>query len=444
MPSPSLDATHDPSRRSWVASANDPATDFPIQNLPFGIFRAAGKTGAPCGGVAIGEHVLDVAAVAPWLGEAQPLAECLAGPTLQPLMELMPEAWAALRLSISDLLAVGRDRQSLVAAHIHRIESVEMFMPVRPGGFVDFFASIQHATNAGRIFRPDAPLLPNYKYVPIAYNGRTSTIGVGDAPVCRPRGQTRAAGERAPAFRPSRRLDFETELGVFLGGYSVQGTPVPLAQAWRHIFGFCLLNDWSARDIQAWEYQPLGPFLGKSFATTISPWIVTADALRPFRVPVRPRPPGDPEPLPYLADAEDRAHGALDIELETKLSTALMARHCDVPLRLGSASARELYWTVSQMVAHQTSNGCSIEAGDLYGTGTISGDTPEALGSLLEITRGGEQPLVLPNGERRTFLENGDEIIITARCAREGFVPIGFGRCAGRVGPAHGATCPLP
>jgi fumarylacetoacetase len=433
---PDLDRSHDPSRFSWVESANQPVSDFPVQNLPFGVFRKTGEDTAPRGCIAIGDHVLDVASVSPLLGEARRVAESLASSDLRPLMSLAPSAWTALRLALSDLLSAGGSDQKRVERHLHAGDAVQMFLPVRPGSFVDFFASIQHATNAGSIFRPTAPLLPNYKYVPVAYNGRASTIVVSENPVRRPAGQARAGEQEAPSFGPSRRLDFETELGVFLGGYSERGRRVPLQEAWRHVFGFCLLNDWSARDIQAWEYQPLGPFLGKSFATTISPWVVTADALRPFRVPLRERPPGDPAPLPHLTDERDAACGAIDVTLETRLATARMFQEGTHPAVLGTASARELYWTVGQMVAHLTSNGCNIEAGDLLGSGTVSGDAADALGSLLEITRAGQRPLSLPDGEQRTFLEDGDEIIITGRCVRPGFAPIGFGRCAGRITPA--------
>jgi fumarylacetoacetase len=428
-----LDRSHDPSRLSWVASANRADSDFPVQNLPFGVFREAGTNKAPRGGVAIGDHVLDVAAVSSLLGDVKPIADTLIAPDLRPLMSLGPPAWTALRLALSDLLSTENGDQKHVERHLHTSDGVEMFLPVRPGSFVDFFASIQHATNAGSIFRPTAPLLPNYKYVPVAYNGRASTIVVSGSPVNRPAGQTRLEGQEAPSFGPSRRLDFETELGVFLGGNSARGRPVPLREAWRHVFGFCLLNDWSARDIQAWEYQPLGPFLGKSFATTISPWVVTADAVRPFRVPLRERPPGDPAPLQYLADDEEWAGGAVDVVLETRLMTARMSRDSAGSIALGKASARELYWTVGQMVAHLTSNGCNVEAGDLIGSGTVSGDAADALGSLLEISRAGQHPLSLPNGEQRAFLEDGDEIVIAGRCEREGFAPIGFGRCAGRI-----------
>jgi fumarylacetoacetase len=416
-----------------VASANLANADFPVQNLPFGVFRESGSGKAPRGGVAIGDHVLDVAAVSSLLGEVKPIADTLIAPDLRPLMSLAPRAWTALRLALSDLLCAENGDQKDIEWHLHASDGVDMFLPVRPGSFVDFFASVQHATNAGSIFRPTAPLLPNYKYVPVAYNGRASTIVVSGSPVSRPAGQARVDGQEAPSFGPSQRLDFETELGVFLGGYSERGRPVPLREAWRHVFGFCLLNDWSARDIQAWEYQPLGPFLGKSFATTISPWVVTADALRPFRVPLRERPTGDPAPLPHLSDDRDRAGGAVDVMLETRLATTRMLRENAGSMVLGKASTSELYWSVGQMVAHLTSNGCNIEAGDLFGSGTVSGDAAHALGSLLEITRAGKEPLPLPGGEQRTFLEDGDEIVITGRCARKGFAPIGFGRCAGRV-----------
>jgi fumarylacetoacetase len=431
-----LDRSHNQSRLSWVASANRTDSDFPVQNLPFGVFRETGTNKAPRGGVAIGDHVLDVAAVSSLLGEVKPIADTLIAPDLRPLMSLAPSAWTALRLALSDLLSAGNGDKERVERHLHARDGVEMFLPVRPGSFVDFFASIQHATNAGSIFRPTAPLLPNYKYVPVAYNGRVSTIVVSGSPVSRPAGQARVDGQEAPSFGPSQRLDFETELGVFLGGYSEQGRPVPLREAWRHVFGFCLINDWSARDIQAWEYQPLGPFLGKSFATTVSPWVVTADAVRPFRVPLRERPPGDPAPLPHLADDRDRVNGAIDVVLETRLTTTRALRANSGSIVLGKASARELYWTVGQMVAHLTSNGCNVEAGDLLGSGTVSGDAADALGSLLEITRAGQKPVSLPGGEQRTFLEDGDEIAITGRCTRPGFAPIGFGRCAGHITPS--------
>lgn len=441
---PELDRSHDQSRRSWIETANRPDADFPVQNLPYGVFRRIGSHAAPRAGVAIGDFVLDVSSIAPLLDGAKSVAEALRAPDLRPLMSLDPSAWTDLRLALSDILSAGDQRQAQVQPHLIPAGEAEMYLPVRPGSFVDFFASIQHATNAGSIFRPSAPLLPNYKYVPVAYNGRASTIVVSGTTVLRPSGQIRPDPEQAPAFAPSRRLDFEAELGVFLGGCTDRGSPVRLRDAWRHVFGFCLLNDWSARDIQAWEYQPLGPFLGKSFATTISPWIVTAHAVRPFRVPLAKRSEDDPAPLAHLADDDDLAFGAVDVRLQTRLATE-RSRSAGAPAALlGEASAKELYWTVGQMVTHLTSNGCNIEAGDLFGSGTVSGHTPDSLGSLLEITRAGNQPLTLPDGETRTFLEDGDEITMAARCERPGFASIGFGRCSGLIAPARDPNASTP
>jgi len=433
-----IDDTHAPERRSWVASANRSGTDFPIQNLPFGVFRTAGSDDAGRIGVAIGDRILDLAAIADRVGtEVEDAAAVLSAPSLAPLMGREPRLLRALRRALVRMQA-GSPDQAALEPHLVAMAEAQMLLPVRPGSFVDFFASIQHATNAGSLFRPTAPLLPNYKHVPIGYNGRASTIRVDGAGVRRPNGQRRRDGEDAPAFGPSLRLDYEMELGIFLGGASAVGEPVAIADAWRHVFGFCLLNDWSARDIQAWEYQPLGPFLGKSFATSISPWIVTAEALKPFRVPASARPPGDPSPLPYLLDPADQRAGGVDIQVSAWLHTAAAKAAGAAAMRLGSASAAGLYWTPAQMVAHQTSNGCNLEAGDLYGTGTISGEGSDALGSLLEITRGGSAPLALPDGDSRSFLQDGDELSLTARCERPGFVPIGFGACRGTVLPALG------
>ncbi|MCA0317657.1 MAG: fumarylacetoacetase [Proteobacteria bacterium] len=427
-----IDETHAPDRRSWIASANDTHTEFPIQNLPFGVFRQARSDRAGRIGVAIGDRIVDLAGLASHLGnDIEDAATLLTAPSLAPLMGRAPRLWQALRRALVRLLEAGSRDQGTVEPHLVAMADAEMLLPARPGGFIDFFASIQHATNAGSLFRPTAPLLPNYKYVPIGYNGRASTIRVDGTGVRRPNGQRLRPGEESPTFGPSLRLDYEMELGIFLGGASTVGEPVAIADAWQHIFGVCLLNDWSARDIQAWEYQPLGPFLGKSFATTISPWIVTAEALKPFRVAASARPSGDPAPLPHLLDPADQAGGGIDIQVSAWLHAAGAA-----PARLGSASAAGLYWTPAQMVAHQTSNGCNLEAGDLYGTGTISGDGAQALGSLLEITRGGASPLALSNGDSRTFLRDGDELVLTARCERQGFAPIGFGACRGTILPA--------
>lgn len=428
-----LDETHDPARRSWVESANRPDCNFPIQNLPFGVFRRESH-GSGRIGVAIGDYILDLWQASSQLGQTiDNVAEFLQADSLRPLMSQPPSVWTNLRKALAKMLKTGSLSRRDCEPNLVPIAQAEMLMPVRPGGFVDFFASLQHATNAGSLFRPESPLLPNYKYVPIGYNGRASTIRIGGGQILRPSGQRKKSDQDAPDFGPSHRLDFETEIGVFLGGNTQIGHPIPIADAWQYIFGFCLLNDWSARDIQAWEYQPLGPFLGKSFATSISPWIVTADAVRPFRVPAFARATGDPKPLPYLFDLRDQEAGAIDIEIETWLRSDRMAKGDQPPARLNAVSAAKLYWTLAQMVAHQTSNGCNIEAGDLYGTGTVSGDTRDSLGSLLEITRGGAEPLTLPDEPPRTFLEDGDEITMMARCRRDGFVSIGFGVCSGRV-----------
>lgn len=432
-----LDETHDARATSWVDCANHPHTDFPIQNLPLCVFRPKGRAEAPRGGAAIGDRILDIAACAPLLdGVARRAAEATRAPTLNALMALDAEHWTALRRCLFALLVAGSRHRQAVEPLLFPMEEAELFLPARPGGFVDFFASINHATNAGRLFRPTAPLLPNYKFVPIGYNGRVSSLHLSGQPVRRPWGQTKVAEVEAPDFGPCVKLDYELELGIFLGGASELGTPVAIGDAARHVFGLCLLNDWSARDIQAWEYQPLGPFLAKTFATTLSPWIVTADALRPFRVAAAARAPGDPAPLPHLSDAQDAAFGAFDIEVEASLSTPDMTQKGLPAFRLGRVNARSLYWTPAQMIAHQTSNGCNLEPGDLYGSGTISGEDETALGSLLEITRNGTEPLSLPSGETRRFLEDGDAVTFRGHCSRPGFATIGFGTCTGRIAPA--------
>lgn len=427
-----LDETHDPARKSWVETANRPDGEFPIQNLPYGVFRRGAGDRRQIG-VAIGHMILNLAGLAASLDKTVAgTADVLAAPSLSPLMAQPQSTWTALRRALGTMLEADSSARAACEPHLLPADGVTLELPVRPGSFVDFFASIQHATNAGSLFRPTSPLLPNYKHVPIAYNGRASTIGVG-GDIRRPNGQRKLPDRDAPDFGPSRRLDYEMELGIFLGGNTRIGSPVPIAQAWQHIFGFCLLNDWSARDIQQWEYQPLGPFLGKSFATSISPWIVTADALRPFRVPARGRTGDDPGLLPYLNDRADREAGALDVNVETSVRSETMAARGLPPVKFGAASTADLFWTPAQMVAHQTSNGCNIEAGDLYGSGTVSGNSRVNLGSLLEITRGGSEPIALSEGMTRTFLEDGDEVTMTARCRRTGFASIGFGRCRGRV-----------
>ncbi len=430
-----LNETHDPARRSLVESANAPTCDFPIQNLPFGVFRSAGG-GAPRVGVAIGDQILDAAAAgAGFDGLAAEAARACATPPLNHVMALGPRACSALRLALSRALSVEHGDPN-IRRHLAPIANAVMAMPVAVPNFTDFYASVFHASNTGRAFRPDNPLLPNYKYVPVAYHGRASSIRVSGTPFKRPSGQRKPANEAAPSYGPSRNLDFELELGIYIGTPSELGSTVPIGNAAEHIFGYCLLNDWSARDVQGWEYQPLGPFLGKNFATTVSPWVITAEALAPFRNPALTRPPGDPAPLPYLDDGDDRAHGGLDVTLEAFIASAAMRRAGTAPLRLAQTSSANLYWTVAQMVAHHACNGCNLEAGDLLGSGTISGPDKSSWGSLLELTDRGREPIALPSGEARRFIEDGDEIIFRGYCIKDGFARIGFGECRAIILPA--------
>ena len=432
-----LNETHDPNRKSWVESANDPASDFPIQNLPLGIFRPA--LGAPRGGIAIGDRILDVAAAADLLsGLAARAAESCKASRLNDLMELGPHAWSALRQEVSRLLSAERsDWRHRVEPLLTPMAQADLLLPIEVPNYTDFFASVFHATNTGRMFRPDNPLMPNYKYVPVAYHSRASSVRVSGTPVVRPKGQIKPGDAPEPVYAACRALDYELELGVVIGTRSELGTPVPIGRAGEAVFGFCLLNDWSARDIQAWEYQPLGPFLGKNFCTTISPWIVTAEALAPYRTHAFRRPAGDPAPLPYLADAEDQERGGLAIEMSAYILTARMREQGLAPFRLSRSPFETLYWTVAQMIAHHTCNGCNLEVGDLIGSGTVSGPERSGWGSLLELSMRGREPIALPSGETRGFIEDGDEIIFRAQCAREGFARIGFGECRGVVLPAN-------
>jgi len=315
-----------------------------------------------------------------------------------------------------------------------RAASVRFWKPVAVGNYTDFYASIHHATNVGRLFRPDQPLLPNYKWVPIGYHGRASSLVVSGTEIRRPHGQIKPANDETPRFVPTSQLDYELEVAAYIGTGNPLGEPISVASVEEHIFGFSLLNDWSARDVQSWEYQPLGPFLGKSFATSISPWVVPLQAIEPFRVPVSPRSAGDPEPLPHLAD--DRGAGAIDLTLEVWLTTAAMRSASLPPVRLSSGNLRDLYWSFAQMIAHHTSNGCNLIAGDLLASGTVSGAEAGSQGCLLEITRRGESPLRLSNGEVRAFLEDGDEVILRGFCEREGFPRVSFGECRGVVASA--------
>jgi fumarylacetoacetase len=436
MPIP-LNETHDSARRSWVESANAPDADFPIQNLPYCVFRPAAGV-PPRVGVAIGDQILDVPACAAFFdGQAAEAARACQVLFLNPLMSHGVQAWSALRRALSRALSVEHGDGGRLAPHLTPMARAELRMPVAFRNFTDFFASIFHATNAGRLFRPDNPLMPNYKYVPVAYHSRASSVRVSGWSVKRPRGQRKAANEEAPSYGPSRNLDFELELGAFIGTATDLGQTVPVAQAADKIFGFCLLNDWSARDVQAWEAQPLGPFLGKNFATTISPWIVTAEALAPFRTAAFERPAGDPAPLPHLDDAEDRAQGGIDITLEAYILTEAMRRDGAAPQRLTQSRFALMYWTVAQMVAHHTSNGCNLEIGDLIASGTVSGPDKSSWGSLLELTARGREPIKLPGGETRGFIEDGDEIIFRGFCAKPGYARIGFGECRAVVLPAE-------
>jgi len=435
-----IDATHDPRRQSWVESANG-HPDFPIQNLPFVSFSAGG--GKPRGGVAIGEEIFDLGqacAAGLFSADAADAAEAAAGPALNPLFALGSRARRALRAALSDLLAADGPARARIEPMrpvlLHKAADCRLHLPARVGDYTDFFAGIHHATNTGGMLRPDNPLLPNYKHMPIGYHGRASSVVASGAPIQRPSGQRKPASETVPTFGPSRNLDYELELGVFLGPGNPRGAPIPIAEAEEHIAGFCLLNDWSARDIQAWEYQPLGPFLAKSFATTISPYVVTPEALAPFRVPQAERPAGDPRPLDYLMSLEPDA--AFDITLEVLIHTPGLKAEGKPPQRLALSNARHLYWTVSQMIAHHACGGCNLEAGDLIGTGTISAPTADGLGSLLELTQGGRKPVALASGETRRFLEDGDEVIMRASCTRTGFVSIGFGECRGTIVPELG------
>jgi fumarylacetoacetase len=441
-----LDATHDPKVRSWLAAANLTGCPFPIQNLPFSEFRRTHSAEQFRGGVAIGDQIVDLAAVAEaniFMGAAADAVRAASLPSLNSLMQMGPPSWRALRQALFEALAQGSSAQGSLAQGsaqdalrkclVPQVDAT-FALPAQIGDYTDFYISIYHATAIGRQFRPDNPLLPNYKWIPIGYHGRSSSIGVSGQSFPRPRGQ-RAATAGAPTVGPSNRLDYELELGIFIGAGNPLGTPIPLADAENHIFGMCLLNDWSARDLQGWEYQPLGPFLAKNFATTISPWVVTLQALAPFRVPFN-RPASDPQPLPYLESARNREAGAIDIRLEALIQTEKMQRQRQPPQRLSETSFRHAYWTISQLVAHHTVNGCNLRAGDLFGSGTQSGPTAAEAGSLVELSHGGSRPLHIGTDERRTFLEDGDTVIFRGWCERPGAVTIGFGELQGRVLPA--------
>ncbi|WP_395703371.1 fumarylacetoacetase [Aquabacterium sp.] len=434
-----LNETHDPALRSWVASANAADTDFPIQNLPLAVFRRRGSHEAFRGGVAIGTQIVDLAAAVArgaFDGAAARAAQAAAGDSLNALMALGPAAWSALRLSLSRALREGAAAQPLLESCLVPQADADYTLPARIGDYTDFYTGIHHATTVGKLFRPDNPLLPNYKWVPIGYHGRSSSIVVSGTPVRRPLGQTKAAAE-TPQFGASQRLDYELELGFLIGTGNALGEPIAIEDAEAHLFGVALFNDWSARDIQPWEYQPLGPFLSKNFGSTLAPWVVTMEALAPFRAPLV-RPAGDPQPLPYLDGRDDRARGALDITLDVWLQTAQMREAGQGAVRLTRGNAGEAaYWTPAQLVAHHTVGGCNLQPGDLFGSGTLSGPGADQAGSLLELTQGGQRPITLPNGETRSFLADGDTLILRGSCERAGARRIGFGPCTGTVLPAR-------
>jgi fumarylacetoacetase len=434
-----VNKTHDPALTSWIESANSPDTDFPIQNLPFGVFSRKGDSERRVG-VAIGDQIVDIGeslSANLWSGKARDVARWCDRPSLNELMQAPRDSLSQFRGRLSELLTGTPGDDSVInplppGALVPMADAV-MFRPAEIGDYTDFYASIYHATNVGKIFRPDSPLLPNYKYVPIGYHGRASSIVISGAEVTRPNGQMLPNGAKDPTFGPTQMLDYEAEVGFFVGRGNDLGKPVPIDHAEERLFGICLVNDWSARDIQSWEYQPLGPFLSKSFATTISPWVVTWEALEPYRVPSFFRPPGDPQPLAYLNSEKDRNEGGIDLTIEVYIRSMLMREGRLRPSRLSAASLADMYWTAAQMLTHHTSNGCNLRPGDLFASGTISGPDKGSQGCMLELTRRGTEPVVLPTGEERKFLHDGDEIILRAYFQREGAARIGLGECAGLI-----------
>lgn len=431
-----LNETHDASLTSWVESANLDGCDFPIQNLPFAVFRRKGSAEDFRGGVAIGDQVVDLAKAADkavFSGKAAAAAQACASSTLNEFMGMGAEYASALRLSLSQSLRAGAE-QVLADCLIPQSE-VEYELPAVIGDYTDFYTSVHHATSVGKLFRPDNPLLPNYKWVPIGYHGRSSSIGVSGQTFHRPVGQTKAPDAAEPSVGPCKRLDYELELGVYIGSGNEMGDAIALDTANEHVFGFCLFNDWSARDIQAWEYQPLGPFLAKNFASTVSPWIVTLEAMAPYRVEWT-RDAADPQPLSYLDSSDNRAGGAFDIQLEVLIETEKMRNAGTAPKSVSTSNFRDSYWTVAQMVAHHTVNGCNLKPGDFFGSGTQSGPTHPEAGSLLELSRGGKEPVDLGNGENRTFLEDGDTVILRGWCQKNGAARIGFGEVSSTILPA--------
>ncbi len=433
-----LNQTHDPKLTSWLACANTGTSDFPIQNLPFAIFRRAGSTESFRGGVAIGDQIVDLSALSKMHlldGDVADALKLCCQPTLNEFMAKPSATWSALRAALSAALAQGSPIEAEVRACLVPQSDAEYDLPCRIGDYTDFYTSIHHATSVGSLFRPDNPLLPNYKWVPIGYHGRSSSIDVSGQSFPRPKGQTKAPDADKPSLGPCKRLDYEMEVGIYIGGGNALGDSIAIDESDEHIFGMCLFNDWSARDIQAWEYQPLGPFLAKNFASTVSPWVVTNEALAPFRTSWT-RDVRDPQPLEYLTSDRNSQLGAYDIELEVAIETPAMREAGQSAQKLTQSSFRHSYWTTAQMIAHHTVNGCNFVAGDFIGSGTQSGPNSEEAGSLLELSNGGKQQVALGNGETRTFLEDGDAVVMSGFCEKDGAVRIGFGQCYSLVLPA--------
>jgi fumarylacetoacetase len=440
-----MNSTHDPKTKSWLDSANRPGADFPIQNLPFAVLRRKASNGAAAesyrGAIAIGDQAVDLARLsvvadqAGFLGLAADALKAASRDSLNELMAMGPKAWSALRLAVFEALKDGASAKDVIKACLVPLDQVEYDLPAKVGDYTDFYASIYHARTIGKMFRPDNPLTPNYQWVPIGYHGRASSLRLDGYAFRRPRGQILPPGSTEPVFSDCKRLDYEFEMGVFLGEGNSLGEPITIDQAPDQVFGMVLLNDWSARDIQAWEYQPLGPFLAKNFCTSISPWVVTNEALAPYRLAWT-RPSDHPQPLAYLESEKNRQQGALDIHLETWLQTAQMAAKGSQGEKIASSNFKHCYWSVPQLITHHTVGGCNFQPGDLIGTGTQSGPNPEEAGSLLELAAGGKQPVQLGTGETRSFLQDGDTLILKAFCEKPGLARIGFGQCAGTVLPA--------
>lgn len=437
-----INETHDINLTSWLASANVPGCDFSIQNLPIALFKRSGVDEPYRGGIAIGDQVLDLSALSQsglLSGLAQEAAVACSQTRLNAYMNMGREVWSALRLAVSKLLRENANDQEKTRACLVPQASVEYDVPCEIGDYTDFYTSIHHATSVGKLFRPDNPLLPNYKWIPIGYHGRSSSIGVSGQSFKRPTSQLKPINADTPVVAPCKRLDYELELGIFIGNGNDLGDAIAIDDAEDHVFGICLFNDWSARDVQAWEYQPLGPFLAKNFASTVSPWIVSMEALAPFREQYV-RPSEDPQPLSYLSSTQNSEHGAIDIQLEVLLQTEQMRNKQEAPEQISQSNFLHSYWTVAQLVTHHTVNGCNLRAGDLFGSGTQSGPKPEEAGSLLELSEGGKKSIALSNGEERTFIEDGDTVVLRGKCTRPGFAPIGFGEVSSTVLPAVATT----